>query len=62
MATQINLPNKEKTTIIYGKAYCKYMNIAAYFISNSVYRSFMKLKFDILLINDNPYPSILSMY
>ena len=49
MATQINLPNKEKT-IIYGKANCKYLNIAAYFISNSVYPSFMKLNFYILLM------------
>ena len=56
MATQINLPNKEKKTIIYGKAYCKYLNIAAYFISNSVYPSFMKLNFYILLMDDNPYP------
>lgn len=50
MATQINLPNKEKT-IIYGKAYSKYLDMAAYFNSNSVYRSVMKLKFDILLMN-----------
>ena len=51
MATQINLPNKEKT-IIYGKAYSKYLDMAACFNSNSVCRSFMKLKFDILLMND----------
>ena len=49
MATQINLPNKEKT-IIYGKAYSKYLDMAACFNSNSVYPSFMKLNFYILLM------------
>ena len=50
MATQINLPNKEKT-IIYGKANCKYLDIAACFISNSVYFIIIS-KCDMLLMDD----------